>query len=81
MCQRTLGSVTVESVDDIGDLKKAPARGSNYTLRHNHHLAESNSEGNDPSTQLSTIRAGYTSLRNCTVLLNKSRNVAPAPQD
>jgi hypothetical protein len=79
MRQRTLGGVEVEGVDDTADLQEAPVRGGNYTSRRNRHLAEFSAGDNDPSTRFADIRASYTALRECTVLLSESINAAPAP--
>ena len=79
MRQRTLGSVAEEGLDDVADWQEAPARGGNYTTRRNHRLAEFALAQNSPSTYFADIRASYTALRECTVLLNDSISAAPAP--
>ena len=79
MRQRTLGRVTVEGMDDTADMQEAPARGANRTTSRNCHLAEFATAQNDPSSRFADIRASYTALRECTVLLNESINAAPAP--
>ena len=77
--QRTLDSVTVEGVNDIGHWQEAPVRGGNYTSRRNVHRGDFASTNNDPSTRFTDIRASYTALRECTIMLNESLNAAPAP--
>jgi hypothetical protein len=79
MRQRTLGRVTVEGMDDTADMQEAPACGANRTTSRNRHLAEFATAQNDPSSRFADIRASYTALRECTVLLNESINAAPAP--
>ena len=79
MSQRTHGNVAVEGLDSAADWQEAPIRGGSHTTRRNRHLVEFASAKNDPSTRFADIRASYTALRECTVLLNDSINAPPAP--
>ena len=55
MRQRTLGSVAVEGLGDATDWQEAPARGGNYTICCNRHLAEFASAQNNHSTRFVDI--------------------------
>ena len=70
---------TVECADDVGDWQEPPVHGGNYSLQRNRHLSEFSSADNDPSTWFADIRASYTTLHKCTVLLNESLSAAMAP--